>query len=192
MPSWRRRCSPDGPVPARRPGPTPGAPRRGTRHRGRWTLLLAAAVLTDRRHVVDGALETVEDVALARRDHLEGLVVVVSTDFTPSHCQHLDLWALSDSRAVGKSLPFGRRRKTVTVVQGWLRSSVETITAAGSATPTPTRDRAYQLPSKSSTARVLERIRQPLGDDELAGVTEQERRPLARRSSSCSTGKRGQ
>src|SRR5690606_34323642 len=46
---------------------------------------LAPAVLADRRHEVDGALEAVEGVALARRHHLERLVVVVAADLTLRH-----------------------------------------------------------------------------------------------------------
>src|SRR5262245_47598255 len=46
---------------------------------------LAAAVLAHRRHGVDGALEAVEGVGHLIHDHLEGLVVVVPADFTPSH-----------------------------------------------------------------------------------------------------------
>src|SRR5690606_15360047 len=46
---------------------------------------LAAAVLADRCHPVDGALEAVEHVPLAGRDDLEGLVVLVPAHLTSRH-----------------------------------------------------------------------------------------------------------
>jgi hypothetical protein len=46
---------------------------------------LAPAVLADRRHSMDRALEAVERVPLAGRDHLERLVVVVAADLTTRH-----------------------------------------------------------------------------------------------------------
>jgi hypothetical protein len=46
---------------------------------------LAAAVTADGSHPVDGALEAVEDVALAGGDDLEGEVVVVAAHFASRH-----------------------------------------------------------------------------------------------------------
>jgi hypothetical protein len=45
----------------------------------------AAAVLAARREPVHRALEAVEDVALARGEHLERTVVVVAADFADGH-----------------------------------------------------------------------------------------------------------
>ena len=45
----------------------------------------AAAVIADRRELVDRALEAVEHVPLPGRDHFERQVVVVAADFTLSH-----------------------------------------------------------------------------------------------------------
>jgi hypothetical protein len=46
---------------------------------------LAAAMLTHRSQFVYGALEAIERVGLASRDYLEREIVIVATDFTPSH-----------------------------------------------------------------------------------------------------------
>src|SRR4051812_49628960 len=47
---------------------------------------LAPAVRADRRELVDRALEAVEGVAVARRDHLERQGVVISADLPPCPC----------------------------------------------------------------------------------------------------------
>jgi len=47
---------------------------------------LAAAVLTDRRHSMDGALKAIEDVLAASRRHGDRFVVFVSANFTSGHC----------------------------------------------------------------------------------------------------------
>lgn len=46
---------------------------------------LAAAVVADRSHPLDGALEAVEDVHGALGVHLEGHLVLVGADFALSH-----------------------------------------------------------------------------------------------------------
>lgn len=46
---------------------------------------LALAVLTDRRHAVNGALEAVESVVLPGGDHLKRLVVVVAAHLAGPH-----------------------------------------------------------------------------------------------------------
>ena len=43
------------------------------------------AMITGRRQLVDGALEAIEDVPVAGRDHLERQVVVVPTHLTFGH-----------------------------------------------------------------------------------------------------------
>src|SRR6266498_3525510 len=50
---------------------------------------LALAMLTDRGHRMNGALQTVERVFHAGRDQLETLVVVVSANFTLGHWKSL-------------------------------------------------------------------------------------------------------
>jgi hypothetical protein len=46
---------------------------------------LAAAVAADGCHLVDGALEAVEDVVLAGGDDLEGEMIVVAAHFAFRH-----------------------------------------------------------------------------------------------------------
>jgi len=46
---------------------------------------LAAAVLTDRRHRMDGALKAIEDVLAASRRHGDRLVIFVTANFTSGH-----------------------------------------------------------------------------------------------------------
>src|SRR5215813_4802254 len=46
---------------------------------------LAAAVSADRRQLLDRAFEAVEDVLSARRDHLEGQIIIVTANFTLGH-----------------------------------------------------------------------------------------------------------
>src|SRR6185295_1775204 len=63
----------------------------------------AAAVLATRRQGVDRALEAVEDVGRTLHHHLEGLIVVVSADFTSRHHNLLSVtWA-------GTATPVPRR-----------------------------------------------------------------------------------
>src|SRR5215510_336331 len=45
----------------------------------------AAALRADRGQLLDRAFEAVEDVLPARRDHLEGQVIIVAANFTLSH-----------------------------------------------------------------------------------------------------------
>jgi hypothetical protein len=45
----------------------------------------AAAMLAQRSELVNGALEAVERMGLSGGDDLEGAIVVVATDLTPSH-----------------------------------------------------------------------------------------------------------
>jgi hypothetical protein len=45
----------------------------------------AAAVIADRGQLVNGTFETVESVAPARRDHLEGQIIIISANFALSH-----------------------------------------------------------------------------------------------------------
>jgi hypothetical protein len=46
---------------------------------------LAAAVSADRGQFLDRALEAVEDMLSARRDHVEGQIIIVTANFTFSH-----------------------------------------------------------------------------------------------------------
>lgn len=50
----------------------------------------ASAVLANRCHGLNGALETVECVPRAGRDYLKTLVVVISTNFTNCHNPSLE------------------------------------------------------------------------------------------------------
>ena len=47
----------------------------------------AIAVRANRRHGVDGALETVEDVTLSAHDYFKGLIILVFTNFAFRHTQ---------------------------------------------------------------------------------------------------------
>jgi hypothetical protein len=46
---------------------------------------LAAAVRADRREAVDRALETIENVPVAGRNHLKGQVIIVAADLASRH-----------------------------------------------------------------------------------------------------------
>src|SRR5207253_8506904 len=50
---------------------------------------LAAAVLTDRRHRMDGALKAIEDVLAASRRDRKSVVVFVTANFTSGHSERL-------------------------------------------------------------------------------------------------------
>src|SRR5215472_18344203 len=67
----------------------------------------ASAVLANRGHGLNGALETVECVPRAGSNHFKTLVVVISTDFTNCHSASFEL--------PGKRLDVRSRQ---TVVQG--------------------------------------------------------------------------
>jgi hypothetical protein len=45
----------------------------------------ALAVLADRSHPLDGALEAVEDMHIALCVYFEGHLIVIAADFTPCH-----------------------------------------------------------------------------------------------------------
>src|SRR6266511_595045 len=45
----------------------------------------AAALSADRGQLLDRAFEAVEDMLPARRDHLEGQIIIVAANFTLSH-----------------------------------------------------------------------------------------------------------
>jgi hypothetical protein len=58
---------------------------------------LASAVIADRRQLVDGALKAIKRMGVARRNDLEGQVIVVAADFTSSHrASYLGSTALPD------------------------------------------------------------------------------------------------
>jgi hypothetical protein len=62
---------------------------------------LAAAVIADRRQLVDGTLKAIEHMSLADGNHLEGQVVVIPTHVTSSHVSPPCTFIRAPSDSVG-------------------------------------------------------------------------------------------
>src|SRR5690606_15482425 len=99
----------------------------------------AAAMIADRRQLVDGAFETVEHMGLPGGHHFEGQIIIVPADLTPGH----------------GALRFTGRAACPAILQWWpdgagFSRSVTQPASRGSRPPPP--DRVPRISSHGSPA----------------------------------------